>query len=386
MIALIFLYPIIKGFVFKFSSNNLKSDVHGVNSNISFIIALLLGVCVTKWIFIQHQPGVFQQIYNMIPPNAKVFIESTPIFIYVVILPVIIYIIYKVIEYMLEIISKLTFYPVLDKLGVTLNKGHSFLTRIFGALFQLPRAICYVLILTFILNIFTMLNLNGSFNKYLASSKPYNSVCKLVIIPIVNSNLARKLPSILDNSFRIQIKKAGIPTIDSINGKVASTDAKTIIYYNGVTLDDGVKSDEEINSFAKKLIIKDTNSIMKAKTLYDWVGANINYDHAKATSVLNNDFNIKSGAIPTYNTRAGICFDYSCLYVAMAKADGIKVRLVTGQGFNGVSWVSHAWNQVYIPEDGKWINVDTTFYKGGNYFNSKQFEFDHRNADIAGEW
>jgi hypothetical protein len=41
---------------------------------------------------------------------------------------------------------------------------------------------------------------------------------------------------------------------------------------------------------------------------------------------------------------------------------------------------------VYIPEEGKWINVDTTFSKGGNYFNTRMFDLDHRNAKIIGEW
>ncbi|KAJ49331.1 membrane-bound protein [Clostridium tetanomorphum DSM 665] len=70
----------------------------------------------------------------------------------------------------------------------------------------------------------------------------------------------------------------------------------------------------------------------------------------------------------------------------MCRANNLKVRLITGQGFNGVSWVSHAWNQVYIAEENKWINVDTTFYKGGNYFNSKRFDLDHKDSSIAGEW
>ncbi len=70
----------------------------------------------------------------------------------------------------------------------------------------------------------------------------------------------------------------------------------------------------------------------------------------------------------------------------MCRANNIKVRLVTGDGFNGANWVSHAWNQVYISDLNQWINVDTTFAKGGNYFNNKMFDLDHKNANIIGEW
>ena len=132
--------------------------------------------------------------------------------------------------------------------------------------------------------------------------------------------------------------------------------------------------------------MNNTDTISKAKKIYNWVGKNIDYDSEKANEVLYNDFRKGSGAIPTFQTKNGICFDYACLYVAMCRANAIKVRLITGYGFNGVSWIGHAWNQVYIPEEKKWINVDATFYKGGYYFNSDNFNLDHKGAEIAGEW
>ena len=70
----------------------------------------------------------------------------------------------------------------------------------------------------------------------------------------------------------------------------------------------------------------------------------------------------------------------------MSKANNIKVRIITGQGFNGNNWVSHAWNQVYIEKEKKWINVDPTFLIGGDYFDSKRFVIDHKAESIAGEW
>jgi transglutaminase-like putative cysteine protease len=151
-------------------------------------------------------------------------------------------------------------------------------------------------------------------------------------------------------------------------------------------LDQGVESNSKIDEFSRQLTENEKSTIEKSKTIYDWIGSNISYDHEKANDVLNNNFDVSSGAIPTFNTRKGICFDYSCLYVAMARANNIKVRLIIGEGFNGVSWVSHAWNQVYIPEQQRWINVDTTFYRGGNYFDSKRFDLDHRNSQVVGEW
>ncbi|AWI06959.1 transglutaminase-like domain-containing protein [Clostridium drakei] len=382
ILILIFLYPLIRGFLFKFSSYDLKSDINGINRSISFILALFLGIYIGRKIFIQHDSGIYKKIYILIPADFLNYIESNALIIYAVIIPLIILIIYKIIKLSLEIINCLTVYPMLDIIEKSLSSKGNFFRRLTGLVFQLPRAICYLLLVTLALNVLSMFSTNAKLNKYLQTSKPYNIMCKEAIIPITNSTIAKKLPSIIDNSFKIVIKKG--ESKEASPGRVNND--RTVVYYNGVTLDQGVKSNDEINKFSRSIVSKEDTTKSKAKMIYNWIGKNIAYDHDKANKVLNNDFNVQSGAIYTYDTRKGICFDYSCLYVAMCKANGIKVRLITGEGFNGVSWVSHAWNQVYLPEEQKWINVDSTFYRGGNYFNSQRFQLDHKNAQIAGEW
>lgn len=382
ILILIFLYPLIRGFLFKFSSYDLKSDINGINRSMSFILALFLGIYIGRKIFIQHDSGIYKKIYILIPEDFLNYIESNALIIYAVIIPLIILIIYKIIKLSLEIINCLTVYPMLDIIEKYLSSKGNFFRRLTGLVFQLPRAICYLLLVTLALNILSMFSTNTKLNKYLQTSKPYNIMCKEAIIPITNSTIAKKLPSIIDNSFKIVIKKG--ESKETSPGRVNND--RTVVYYNGVTLDQGVKSNDEINKFSRSIVSKEDTTKSKAKIIYNWIGKNIAYDHDKANKVLNNDFNVQSGAIYTYDTKKGICFDYSCLYVAMCRANGIKVRLITGEGFNGVSWVSHAWNQVYLPEEQKWINVDSTFYRGGNYFNSQRFQLDHKNAQIAGEW
>lgn len=248
-------------------------------------------------------------------------------------------------------------------------------------LVELPKSICYVLLLAFLLNIVTMLHVGGILNPYLETSGMYRYICKEAIIPITNSSLAKQLPNIIGNSFKVVVHETQPGNTPA--GRVSS---RTIIYYNGVTIDEGIRSDAQIDNFARKLAGSKDTTQDKAKIIYEWVGKNIDYDNEKAKKVMANDYDVKSGAVPTFESRKGICFDYACLYTAMCRANNIKVRIITGEGFNGVSWVSHAWNQVYVPEKDTWINVDTTFSKGGNYFNSRRFDFDHKNAQIAGEW
>jgi hypothetical protein len=381
LIAAAFLFPIIRGFIRRYSSKNLKEDLNDVESDTSFIAALALGLFFCRKIFFQQEEGIYRLIYESLPEEFLNFIESKPSLIYIIVLPVFVIAIYSLLKLLLGIINYLLFHPFLDYIEDSLNRSSSFNKSVMGAFFELPKGICYVIFLTFLLNFISILNLNKEVNRYLAGSDVYNYICREVVIPVSNSKIARQLPGIINNSFRIEVKQASGETVDSRAAR-----GRTIIYYNGVTLEDGIKSNSSIDKFARELVADETTDMLKAKKLYTWIGSNISYDYDKANKVLNSDFNIKSGAVPAFEENSGICFDYSCLYVAMCRAVGLKVRLVTGEGFNGASWVSHAWNQVYISEEDKWVNVDTTFYKGGNYFNSRRFDLDHRDATVAGEW
>lgn len=377
----LFVYPLLKGFLCMYSSYGLKLELEGIIRDIIFIISLFAGVHYGKLLFIQHDTGIYSSLYSKISPVLRQYIEEKPIIVYLILIPIATYLVYKIIMWIISIVISITIYPLLDGIERFLSQRNGVIKRFAGMIVQLPKAMCYILLGALALNIATMFQVGESVNPYLETSQVYKYLCKEAIIPITNSRLSKQLPNIIGNSFKIvtQETKPGSTTPGIANGK-------TIIYYNGVTLDEGIKSNAEIDNFARKLTANQTNTMNKAKILYNWVGKNVSYDEDKAREVMANDFNVESGAIPTFNTRKGICFDYACLYAAMCRANGIKVRIITGEGFNGVSWVSHAWNQVYIPESGKWINVDTTFSKGGNYFNSRRFEFDHKDAQIAGEW
>lgn len=164
------------------------------------------------------------------------------------------------------------------------------------------------------------------------------------------------------------------------------SNSNVIVYYNGVTLEEGIKSSEEINKKAIEIVGNAKNDREKAKRLYSWIGSNIKYDFLKAEKALGSEGVNNSGAIEAWNTRSGICFDYACLYVAMAKSVGLGTRIVTGEAFDGQNYGPHAWNQVYLSDEGVWINIDPTFYLAGDYFDNKDFNSDHLNAQIAGEW
>lgn len=372
MLILLLIYPILKGFIFKFSKSDMEKELLSIEGNVIFLISLILGIIYGKKIFVQHNTGNYEKIYNLIPLYIKSYIENKPIIIFFVIFPILILIIYKILMIIIGLINRLTFYPILGGVEEGIRGKSSFWKRITGMIFQIPRGISYLLIAVFILNIISSYNPTPKLTNYLSASEPYNYINDKVISKINNSELAKSIPEILSNSFKVVIKKS------DTNGE--------IVYYNGVTLEEGIKSNAEIDSSAKSIAKKGNTTKEKGKLLYTWVGSNIKYDYGKADRILTDNLSDKSGAITTFRTRKGICFDYACLYVAMCRANNIKVRLITGEGYNGESWVGHAWNQIYLQDENKWINVDPTFYVGGNYYNSARFLIDHRNAEIAGEW
>lgn len=98
MIGVIFLYPIIKGFLFKFSSNDLKLDIDDVSRSISFIISLIIGIYFGKKIFIQHDQGIYEKIYNLIPQNLTQYFDNNNFIVYAVLLPILIFICYRIIK------------------------------------------------------------------------------------------------------------------------------------------------------------------------------------------------------------------------------------------------------------------------------------------------
>lgn len=375
-----FIYPLFMGFIIKYSSENLKGEVVDLIDNISFIFAFIYSIYFVRRVMLQHDSGIYRYVYNCLPDFFIKLFDNNPILMYLIASLIVVFVLYKIISFILKISLQVTIFPMLDGIGRHLNKRNNMIKRLVGMIFQLPRAFCYIILIAFVLNFVIIFNLFPSVNNNIEESKTYDYICQKIVMPIMDSKLAKQIPGLINNSFRIVVKENNKNTSSNENP------GRKIIYYNGITLDEGVRSDTQIDNMAKNIVKADTDSTEKARSIYTWISRNISYDNNKAQEVINNDFEEQSGAISAFNTRKGICFDYSCLYVAMCRAAGLKVRLITGEGFNGMSWINHAWNQVYIQEDNKWINVDTTFSTAGNYFDSSRFKFDHKDGQVAGEW
>ena len=104
---------------------------------------------------------------------------------------------------------------------------------------------------------------------------------------------------------------------------------------------------------ARELAAGCTNQGDVVRNIYEWVVANITYDHDKAAELAS-----ATGYVPdpdaTLASGTGICFDYASLGAAMLRSLGIPCKVVTG--YVSPDDVYHAWNMVYI--DGEWVSVE----------------------------
>jgi hypothetical protein len=259
---------------------------------------------------------------------------------------------------------------------------------------QLPKALFIVLVAGLLLNFYSYYFTVPQLSKWISDSGTYNFIYNKALLPILNSNIAKRIPVLLNDSFKGNSGTEGAENDGSpgeslaqrIANSLTGSNVRVIEYFNGVTLDEAIKSNSEIDNMARKITEGSKDDYTKAQKIYKWISKNLEYDTKKAERVSVNSQGISSGSIVAFETRKGICFDYSCLFISMCRAVNLKVRLVTGLGYSGVTWGDHAWNQVYSESRGKWINVDTTFGTVSNYFDKANFEIDHKYAEVQGEW
>lgn len=241
---------------------------------------------------------------------------------------------------------------------------------IFG-LIKVPKAVLNVLILVFVLNTLSVfLKDSSNLVKIINSSTVYKNLSTKIIVP-----------------FKYDLNEIILNIFNPIFDTFEDMGAISIKYlYNGVTIDEATMSNDEIEEYAIESVKNIEDTYEKAKKLYNDVINMLDYDNQKSEEIMNENFNSLSGAIFAFETKKGICFDYASLYSVLSEIAELPNRIVVGKGFDGKEWINHAWNEVYIEELDKWIQVDTTFGEIGNYFDVEDFDVDHKKERIIWEF
>lgn len=367
----LFTIPILVGILRPLTDERIYRSFVSLVNNVILLVSVILAIYFTRLILADENNAILTALYQVLPflqgdvPHRDIWLSALFITLLLLIIDGLLY--------LLTIpVRRYAIPPISSRLSKTVRTRKGVFKRTVGGLWQLPQSIWFVLVFSLLLSFFT-----GFFNvpfitQAANNSAPYQFVQQGVIQPLMESSAVKGIEIILNDSFKFAEQNG--------TGKT-----QLIKYFNGVTLDDAIQSNPDIDAKAKEIVGAETDDRQKAYQLYLWICGNITYDNEKAAALADSTAEISSGAIVAYTTGTGVCFDYSCLYIAMCRAVGLKVRFLTGLAFTGSAWGDHAWNQVYA-DDG-WINVDTTFGSSGiNYFDRSGFHLDHSNAVVQGEW
>lgn len=104
-----------------------------------------------------------------------------------------------------------------------------------------------------------------------------------------------------------------------------------------------------------------TSPYAKARALYEWEIHHVHYDWKKYDDYVDDGRWDAQSPLTTLETGKGVCADYALLYADMAHAVGLTVRIDEGLAIAGGVEGSHAWNEVWIPDQRRFILVDTTW-------------------------
>ncbi len=374
LIAGIFSLPVLAGFLRPFSKNRIQYSLVSMIHHLEMITAILVSVFLANLLFTSGPDCFPTKLFRSVPAIWN-SIVSQDIWAYILAVVLLLLIVKGILRLLMIPFSKHIVMPAADRLAAFTGAMRGVFQRTAGGLWQLPKSVALVLFFSLLLNFYVHFANNSSLSDYIRASCVYKVVADRILDPMLDSSLVQKIPGILNES----VQKAVMSL--SPNGR------KQLIYFNGMALDDAVRSSFDLDAAALQITGSRTDIREKAGLLYDWVSTHMAYDTQKAEKIFDDPSCLSSGAVEAFKSGKGICFDIACLYAAMCRASGISVRLVTGLGRGSTGWGSHSWNQVYDPEEDRWLNVDATFgCSGKNYFDSDEFHLDHKDAVIQGEW
>lgn len=119
-----------------------------------------------------------------------------------------------------------------------------------------------------------------------------------------------------------------------------------------------------IQTKANELKGTETNIYNLISNTYKYVVDQIDYSEVKRFGI-----NERQGALKTLEGGAAVCMEYSDLFIALMRAQGVPARAAFGYGYdtratNGVD-TAHQWAEVYLPSQNTWVSIDTTWGESG---------------------
>ena len=109
--------------------------------------------------------------------------------------------------------------------------------------------------------------------------------------------------------------------------------------------------DTQTEELADEICVGCETDEEKVRAFYDWIVSNFEYDHD--CYPIFQYFDVRK----TLQTKQGICFDFSHLFVAFCRSQNIPCYAVDSMPYDR-SKENHTWNRVYF--NGSWWDIDLT--------------------------
>lgn len=376
VICLPMIVGLIKGVRTKSVVNALVTLVQLIETFVLTFISLAF----VKEFFIDTNSLGYKATSYLIPEVMMDRFIEIPLLPYVAFGPILLLLFVLITSHYLRPLYTEFFEGIHERLNEYIRKIPRIARHFMGGVAAIPVSLIVSVLLALVLNFVVYFMPTSIISEMAYDSRVYGQVFEKTIKPAVGSSLSKDIPLVATRLFASS--NDSYPVFEN---NLDRKD-KVIEYFNGVTLTEAVKFDENIESFALEITKGLDTDRQKAYAIYDWIRNNIEYDDEKAENIVNDTSLYYSGAKVAYYKKKGICFDYASLFIAMAIANEISVSLVTGLGYNGVFWGDHAWNKVYLSEEDRWVNVDATFGIAGEYFDNRDFNANHRHEKVRQIW
>ncbi len=213
-----------------------------------------------------------------------------------------------------------------------------------------------VLVIIAVLFVYVTLQPQSSFSQYAQGSSLYQQGATQILAPFSEDFIASQVP---------------------VFTRVVEEEFQNILQRKYEIID--LQIPEDIAGAAMEITKDKKSDEERAYALYEWIGSRITYDHEKVRLYEEENRWMEQTPEDTFETRKGVCIDYSRLYAVMARSIKLEVKVITGLGYDGRGgYGPHAWNEVYVSEREMWIPLDSTWASsGGNWFNPDKFEETH---------
>lgn len=307
----VFILPLLEGACEQFSRARIKYLLGSLINSLEFLLALLLAFYLTRNIFFANDSGVFKQIYNWIPAGIRDFFFGQDVLIYIIVVPLLLFLLRAILGLITAMFNKTWLDSISNGIFEILQSIGSFFRRLIGALLQLPRAVFLVFVLGLFINFYAYYFPAPLLSKWMYDSATYQTLNEKAIAPVLNSNIAKKIPVLVNDSFGRAMEQV-VPepgeeysNIEQQLKQLGKDNIRIIKYFNGVTLDEAIKSNPQIDETARSIVGNEQDSKKKAYLLYRWISQNMSYDYTKAEQISKDPTGISSGSIIAYNTRKG---------------------------------------------------------------------------------